>query len=148
VSYRGGEGEFGQATRFSDLSRVRVFEGEFAKGKRSGQGRATLNNDDVLEGRFVNGRPDGLVRVTFGATGKVSFARYRLGTRAAWVKGPELERLLQRDEAAAKERLEKLEKEQRRDALMQRLDLFGRGKAAQRALIGEQLASQRKKPSS
>ena len=88
VANRGDEGEFGaRVSRFSDLGRVRVFEGAFSKNKRTGQGKATLNNGDVMEGRFENGRADGLVRVTFGDSGKVSYARFVRGERKAWLKG-------------------------------------------------------------
>jgi hypothetical protein len=146
VANRGDEGEFGaKVGRFSDLSRVRVFEGEFSKNKRTGPGKATLNNGDVLEGRFENGRADGLVRVTFGASAKVSYARFLRGERKAWLKGAELERLLRRDEEAAAARVAAVEKAARRDALMLRLNVFGAGDRDKRTRVGEELAKIAKK---
>ena len=99
----------------------------------------------MLEGRFENGRADGLVRVTFGASAKVSYARFLRGERKAWLKGAELERLLRRDEEAAAARVAAVEKAARRDALMLRLNVFGAGDRDKRTRVGEELAKIAKK---
>ena len=64
-------GEFGTPLRLDDAYRVRVYEGTLYKNRRSGFGKTTLNNDDVLEGRAFNGRLQGVVRIAFGS-GRVS----------------------------------------------------------------------------
>ena len=61
------------------------------------------------------------------------------GERKAWLKGPELERLLQRDAEAAAARVAAVDKSARRNALMLRLNMFGAGDADKRTRIGEQL---------
>ena len=92
-------GEYGQEVKFDDQYRIRVYEGEFNKNKRNGKGKITLNNGDVMEGKFLNGRLDGNVRITFNSsTGKVTYARYRHGTRYAWIGGKELEQLMKQEE--------------------------------------------------
>ena len=85
-----------------DVSRTRLYEGEFRCGQRTGDGRVVLNNGDVLEGRFVDGRLQGLVRVTFRLSGRVVFAHYDAhGDRTRWADAAENAALLARDKAAA-----------------------------------------------
>jgi hypothetical protein len=109
-------GEYGQEVKFDDQNRIRVYEGMFSKNKRTGKGKITLNNNDVLEGNFLNGRLDGNVRITFNSsTGKVSYARYRNGTRYAWIGGKELDLLMKKEE---EELLAQKEKERKRTAAL------------------------------
>jgi hypothetical protein len=143
VAGMGGDdavGEYGQPVRFDDQSRIRVYEGAFSKNKRDGAGKATLNNGDVLEGTFVSGRLNGEVRMSFVSTGKVSYARYKMGTRYAWIAGTELARLLKREEEAARARVAKEEAKVRAMDTLTRSNAFGVRTEAKARAHGKVLA--------
>ena len=59
---------------------VRVHEGVFEMDVRHGKGKAILNNGDVMEGQYHEGKAHGAVKITF-ATGKVSYATFMHGQR-------------------------------------------------------------------
>lgn len=123
-------GEYGQHITFDEQTRLRVYEGTFVKNKRTGIGKVTLNNGDVMEangrdGSFVNGRVHGNIRMTFASTGKVSYARFKMGERYAWIGGKELQTLLKRDEDEVKAKIEAAEREARALESLTRVNMFG-----------------------
>jgi hypothetical protein len=73
-------GENGEPIKFTDQGRVRVHEGMFNMDVRQGKGKAVLNNGDVMEGEFVEGKAHGAIKITF-ATGKMSYATFMHGQR-------------------------------------------------------------------
>ena len=48
------------------------------------QGIATFVNGDTIEGNFINGRADGIVKYTFATTGAVNHAVYKRGLRVSF----------------------------------------------------------------
>ena len=53
-------------------------------------GEATYVNGDKLEGNFSNGRPHGILKYTFAATGKTTYATYVHGHRTEWASSTAL----------------------------------------------------------
>jgi len=68
------------------LYRIQEYSGMWEDGIRQGKGKITYINGDILEGSFVNGQPNGNVRVVFAATKKKQWAEYRHGTRIQWLE--------------------------------------------------------------
>ena len=80
------------------------------------------------------------MRVTFAASGKVSYATFVRGERKKWLEGAQLQALLKRDADAAAARVAEADRAARRDQLMLRLNVFGAGDRDKQKRVGEELA--------
>ena len=102
-----------------------------------GNGKAVLNNGDILEGMFENGRPSGIIRVTF-STGRVVYAMYEYGTRRGWLRGESLEKLEDAWLQATESVREDAARHARGLAIMARANMFSFGKAVENKEAADQ----------
>lgn len=84
------DGDAGDSQRLfiggiGSLYRIQSYTGQWEGNVRHGFGEVTYVNGDKIEGVFCQGQPSGICQITFGATGRVRYARFERGLRVLWL---------------------------------------------------------------